>query len=237
MRLAGDPGAVRRAIAAAAQESDALLAGLDAAVTLEAACVTFVGVARQRGAEGGLDLGPEVVTFLRAAQCQDEAHYHFLRSVGATPTASAFAIPAIALVDRAGFLQTVEDLEAISVGLSMALTRALATFGDPRLVEIAYQMGAVDAQHLVLARQLSGVRPANDRAFAKWRYVEPAEAGQALAAAGFLDPTAETYPFPGPVDRLCSGVFGLVPETTDDALLIQPTDNPESTRPIATPAG
>ena len=172
---------------------------------------------------------------LRDSQCQDEAHYHFLESVGATPTALAFSIPSSALADEIGLLETLIELNAISVGAYMAAARQFAELGGPRLVEIAYQMGAVDAQHEALARYLLGDRPANNRAFARWRFVELTEAGDALAAAGLLDDEGETVAYPGPVARVCRGVFGLVPATTDDALRPDP---PVGTpfAPAATPA-
>ena len=213
----GRRGVVGRVLGVA-QGAAELQAGLDAAITVEAAVVTFVGVARDRGVTGSLDLGPEIVRFLRAAQCADEAHYHFLVSIGATPETTAFAMPEIALVDRESFLRVLAELEAIGVGAHMAVARRLGELGDPRLVEIAYQMGAVDAQHQALARHLAGAVPANDRAFARWRFAEPAEAGAALRETGLLDAAEETVAFPGPVDRVCRGVFGLVPETTEDAL-------------------
>ena len=213
----GRRGVVGRVLGVA-QGAAELQAGLDAAITVEAAVVTFVGVARDRGVAGSLDLGPEVVRFLRAAQCADEAHYHFLASIGAVPEATEFAMPEDALGDRESFLRTLSDLEAIGVGAHMAVARRVAELGDPHLVEIAYQMGAVDAQHQALARYLAGAFPANDRAFARWRFAEPAEAGAALRGTGFLDAADELVAFPGPVDRVCRGVFGLVPETTEDAL-------------------
>ena len=217
-------------LARTAQEASDLQASLDAAITVEAACVTFVGVARQRAVEGGLELDPDTVRFLRASQCEDEAHYHFLASLGAAETAAAYSIPERGLADRAGFVEALIALEAISVGAYMAAARRFAELGEPRLVEVAYQMGAVDAQHEVLARHLLGVRPAHDRAFAKRRFVDPAEAGAALATIGFVG-GGETHAFPGPVDRLCRGVFGLVPETAEDALVPLPAVG----TPVATP--
>ena len=234
--MRGGPGIARPA--RMAQDTEELQAGLDAAITVEAACVTFVGVARQRAVEGGLELDPDTVRFLRASQCEDEAHYHFLASLGAAETAAAYSIPERGLADGDGFLETLIALEAISVGAYMAAARRLAELGEARLVEIAYQMGAVDAQHEALARHLLGVRPANDRAFAKRRFVDLAEAADALATIGFVG-GGETYAFPGPVDRLCRGVFGLVPETTEDALIPPPAvGTPVATRvtvPEATP--
>ena len=213
-------------------QDDALLAlqdGLDAMVTLEAATVTFVGVARQLGVEGVLDLGPEVVRFLRASQCEDEAHVHFLQTLGAVIFVPGFAMPAGSLVDRAAFLGTLIELEEIAVSAGMAMTRLFATFGDPNLVEIGYQMGAVNAQHAALARHLRGDRPANPRAFAEWRYLEFLAVEDALFASGFVVETPDLIPFPGPVPRNCAGVTGMVPETTDDARQRLPPPAPVAT--------
>jgi hypothetical protein len=116
----------------------------------------------------------------------------------------------------------------------MAMTRLFAEYADFNLVEVAYQIGAVDAQHEALARFLLGARPANDRAFAQWRYFDLLEVEDALYATGFLDESEDLVPFPGPVARNCDGVFGLVPETTDDALSLLPPVTPVAT---PTPAG
>lgn len=213
-------------------EVEALQDGLDACGTLQAVKVTYVGVARQLGAEGVLDLGPEVVRFLRAAQCQDEAHYHFFQTLGTVAIASAFAMPAGSLVNREAFLRTLIELEAIAVGASMAMARRFAEYADFNLVETAYQMGAVDAQHEALARHLLGARPANNRAFARWRYLDLLEVEDALFETGFLDEGDDLVAYPGPVARQCGGVFGLVPETTDDALRLLV---PAPAAPIATP--
>jgi hypothetical protein len=75
-------------------------------------------------------------------------------------------------------------------------------------------MGIVEAQHLVLSHALVGVTPANDRAFARWLYVDAAEAADSLAALGLIDGSGDAAVFPGPVDRLCRGIFGLTPVTT-----------------------
>jgi hypothetical protein len=220
-------------VRAQADELEALQDGLDACCTVQAIKVTFVGVARQLGAEGVLDLGAETVRFLRAAQCQDEAHYHLFQQLGATAIASAFAMPAGSLVDRAVFLRTLIELEAIAVGASMVMTRTFAEYADLNLVETGYQIGAVDAQHQALARHLLGEQPANDRAFAQWRFVELLEVEDALFETGFLDEGEDVIAFPGPVGRNCAGVFGLVPETTADALLLLPPAAPAA--PAATP--
>ena len=222
------------------QEAGDVRAAVNAAMTAEAAAVTFVGKARQRGANGELDLGPAIVRFLRASQCADEAHYHFFAAIGAVPLATDFSVPPGGLAGPAGFLQALIAVEEICVGAAMALARRFAELGDLRLVEIAYQIGAVDAQHQALARYFLEAVPASDRAFARWRFVDAAEAADALVEAGFLDGPGETVAFPGPVERLCEGVFGLVPETTDDVLNAPPPIIAPATpdaAPAATPAG
>lgn len=206
------------AVRAQTSEAEALQDGLIACCTLQAATVTYVGVARQLGADGVLDLGADTVRFLRASQCQDEAHYHFYQQLGVESFTSAFAMPAGSLASREAFLRTLIELEEIAVGASMAMARQLAAYADVDLVEIAYQMGAVDAQHQALARYLLGERPANDRAFARWRFVDLLDVENALYDTGFVDETDDLIAFPGPVARHCAGVFGLVPETTTDAL-------------------
>ena len=86
-----------------------------------------------------------------------------------------------------------------------------------------------------LTHALVGVTPANDRAFARWLFADPAEAIDALKALDLLQGSAEPVPFPGPLERICRGVFGLTPETTATMTLPRPPvgqRTPEAT-PIA----
>jgi hypothetical protein len=203
-------------------DRDSLQSGLDALATMEAAAVTLLGVARQRGQDGELDVGEDAAVILRAAQCQDEQHYHALIAAGGLPVADAFTIPEQIVTDRTLLLVGVLELKAIGIAGYMALAREWAVRGDVSQVEIAYQMGTVEAQHLALAHALVGVSPANDRAFARWLFADPAEAIDALNALGLLEGSAEPVPFPGPLDRVCRGVFGLTPETTATMTLPRP---------------
>ena len=195
---------------------------LDALATVEAAAVTFLGVARQRGLDGDLDVGEDAVVVLRAAQCQDEQHYHALLAAGGVPVADSFTIPDETVADRTLLLVSLLELKAIAIAGYMALARAWAARGELDQVEIAYAMGAVEAQHLALAHALVGVTPANDRAFARWLFADPAEPLAALTALGLLDGPGDPVPFPGPLDRVCRGVFGLTPETTTTMTLPRP---------------
>jgi hypothetical protein len=210
-----------------------LQSGLDALATLEAAAVTLLGVARQRDQDGELDLGEDALIVLRAAQCQDEQHYHVLLATGGVPIVDDFNLPEQMVTDRTLLLVGILELKAIGIAGYMALARAWAARGDVSQVEIAYQMGAVDAQHLSLAHALVGVSPANDRAFARWLFADPAEAIDALNALDLLEGSGESVPFPGPLDRICRGVFGLTPETTE--MMTMPRPPVGQSIPAATP--
>src|SRR5215208_3791883 len=214
-------------------DRDSLQSGLDALATTEAAAVTLLGVARQRDQDGDLDLGEDAIIVLRAAQCQDEQHYHALLAAGGVPIVDSFTLPEQMVTDRTLLLVGILELKAISIAGYMALARAWATRGDVPQVEIAYQMGAVEAQHLSLAHALVGVSPANDRAFARWLFADPAEAVNALNALDLLEGSGESIPFPGPLDRICRGVFGLTPETTEMMTMPRPPVGQDS--PAATP--
>ena len=214
-------------------DRDSLQAGLDALATLEAAAVTLLGVARQHDQDGDLDLGEDAAVVLRAAQCQDEQHYHALLAAGGVPIADTFTIPEQTVTDRTLLLVAVLELKAIGIAGYMALARAWAAQDDVSQVEIAYQMGAVEAQHLALAHALVGVSPANDRAFARWLFADPGEAIDALDALDLLEGSGESVSFPGPLDRICRGVFGLTPETTEMMTLPRPPVGQSA--PVATP--
>lgn len=188
--------------------------GLDALATVEAAAVTFLGVALQRGQAGDLDLGADAETVLTAAQCQDEQHYYALLAAGAQPASEEFTFAPEVFADRTFLLVTLLELKAIGIAGYMALSRAWAGAGELEQVEIGYQMGVVEGQHLSLTHALVGVTPANDRAFARWLFADAAEALAALGVLGLLEGPGDTVAFPGPVERYCRGIFGLTPETT-----------------------
>jgi hypothetical protein len=220
-------------------DRDPLQAGLDALATMEAAAVNLLGVARQREQDGELDVGEDAVVVLRAAQCQDEQHYHALLAAGGLPLADTFTIPEEMVTDRAQLLVGILELKAIGIAGYMTLAREWAVRGDLSQVEIAYQMGTVEAQHLTLAHALVGVTPANDRAFARWLFADPGEAIGALNALDLLEGSGESIPFPGPLERICRGVFGLTPETTATMTLPRPPvgrPTPAAT-PIASAGG
>ena len=86
----------------------------------------------------------------------------------------------------------------------------------PRLVGSAFAAGSVEAQHLALLRGLRGERLLAERALAAWRYRETSEAIAELTELGLIGGSGDATAYPGPRERFCRGVVGLVPETTDD---------------------
>ncbi len=189
---------------------------LDALITAEAALVTLAGVIREAGPELGLDEADEA--FLRAAQCADEAHVHLLQALGAVPVVEAYAVAERALEARGPALRLLGEVKAITLGAQMALARSLVNGAEPPLAETVFAMGAVEGGHAVLLRGLLGGEPAADRAFLRWRFADAADALAALAESGLLDDAPGAVPYPGPLPRICRGLTGLVPQTTEEAL-------------------
>jgi hypothetical protein len=189
---------------------------LDALATVEAALVTLGGMVRQSAGDGGLDLDEADLGLIEAMQCQDEAHYHLLASLGAVPVAIAFAFQPRATADRPAALAALRGLKEIALGGQMALARGLAGSDDPSLAETLFAMGTVEGGHEALLRSRLGDEPAAGRAFLRWRFADPLDVLPALEEAGLLDDSADAVPYPGPLERRCAGIFGLVPETTED---------------------
>ena len=212
--VAGAASAEHPARPAGAIQSDTSADVLGIAATVEGLLVTLLGVARTRATDMTLD--ESTIRLIRAAQCEEEAHYNNLVSVGGSPATGSYTIRDQVFEDPTSFLTTWLDLERIMVGMYMAAVRQLAASGDLELVEIAYQIGVVDAQHQALIRQLAGERLPADRAFAAWQYGDVAEALDEIGNMGFIDGRGTSYDYPGPGDRYCRGITGLVAETTAD---------------------
>jgi hypothetical protein len=229
---------------AAAQARPEVQAIIDAAATLEAMEVTYIGAVRHRASPqvGLLNLGDNAgaVRYLRAAQCEEEAHYNFLVSEGAVPASERFTFPDETFLSRSTALRALLDLEEIEIGLYMAAAREFAALGDLRLVEVAYQIGGVEGGHRVLLKELIDEYPPNDRAFLAPRFPSVAAAAEEIVATGFVGGEAPApsvilgldtltgipgsrffpgpyYQFPGVEDRYCRGISGYIPVTTDDA--------------------
>lgn len=211
----------------AAQTTPAVSTTINSLITLEAFAVTLYGAARGRGND--LVFDNIAKPFVLASQCEEEAHFHFFEAVGGLSATTTFTVPDEDLEAPTSFFRALAPLESIFVGAYMAAARQFATLGNVRLVEIAYQIGSVEAQHHAVSRLYAGEKLASNRAFAKWMFNSPADAVVAIKELGYIDGDGDEFAFPGPVDRYCRGVTGLVAETTEDQPLPIPDD-------IASPA-
>ena len=177
--------------AALAVETDSILSD---AATAEGLLVTLLGVARTKQSQ--LTLDEATVRLLRAAQCEEEAHFNNLVAAGAVPSTSQYTIPDRLFENPTRFLTTWTDLEGIMVGMYMIAARRLAENGEADLVEVAYQIGAVEAQHQALLRQILGDRLPADRAFAAWQFRQTSQA--LTPSSGWTSSAAsgQTYDYP-----------------------------------------
>ena len=196
---------------AVAQEEESVQDILNVAATAEALAVTVVGAALASAAEGGYDEAiPEAVAaVLQAMRAADEAHLNFLREAGGEPLTLEFTVPvrrsgaaSDILTDSATLLSTAAVLKGALVAAYLAAARRFAALGEPGLVKAAYQIGAVEAEHRVLAAHVVGIRPANNVAFAEAMFETVGGAAQALTELGWLggDGPTITYPGPGEID-------------------------------------
>lgn len=204
---------------------------LNDAVTAEGLLVTLLGVARTKSTD--LILDEQTVRLLRAAQCEDEAHFNNLVSLGGSPTTGTYTIPPAVFTDAATFLATWVELKRILVGLYLSAGRAFGLEDQYDLVEVAFQIGTVEAQHYALLRQFLGERLPADRAFPEWQFGQTGEAIDAIAGLGFIGGVGDEVDFPGPGDRYCRGITGLVSETTSDQTPPDVTPDPNTGTPGA----
>jgi Ferritin-like domain len=220
---------------ATAQDDSAVIAVLADATALEGLMVTLLGVARTKASD--LTLDDSIVRMIRSAQCEDEAHFDNLATRGGSPTVATYTIADTVFTDSNSFLAVWSSLVDIMSGLYMAGVRQAALSGQTDLVEIMYQIGAVESQHLALIRQAMGERIPADRAFPVWQFRTTADAVARIRTNGFIGGSGTSYDYPGPGDRYCRGVTGLVAETTSDQTDPDVTAAPPLASPdVATPS-
>ena len=208
-------------VGARAQEAESVQDILDVAATAEALAVTVLGEALASAEAGGYGGPlPEAVTaVLRAARAADQAHLDYLRAAGATPLTERFTVPvrssgtpSAVLSDAATLLSTASVLKGALVAAYLAAARTFAELGEPGLVKVAYQIGAVEAEHRVLAAQVAGIRPANNVAFAAAMFGTVGDAAQALTELGWLGGDGPTIDYPGPGEIDPGGLSATEPE-------------------------
>jgi hypothetical protein len=191
---------------------------INIAATAEALAVTALGGALDSAAKGRLGLNDEQQQVIKAARAEEQAHYAYLTGAGAKPLTTTFNLPDPKIVtDVATFLNTVIALEEAFIAAYLAAAQEFAILGQPKLVQVALQIGAVEAEHRAHARFYAIVGGVikdavpNNLAFEKALFGSVGEAAAALQKLGFIGGSgpAITYPGPGQIDN--TGITQLNP--------------------------
>ena len=190
---------------------------INIAATAEAFAVAALGGALANAASGKLALNAMQIQTFKAARAEEQAHYAFLTGAGARPLTTTFTVPDPKIVtDVPTFLMTVIALEEAFIAAYMAAAQEFALLGQPRLAQLALQIGAVEAEHragvrafAIEAGLISGTP--NDVAFEKALFTSVGGAAAALKSLGFIGGSGAqiTYPGPGAIDA--TGVRHLRP--------------------------
>jgi hypothetical protein len=145
-----------------------------------------------------------LTTILQAVLAQEQYHADFLSSLGAQSLTDTFTIPSAApLSSQAGFLKTMEMGETIGTASYMTAAREFAELGQPTLVKYAYQIGATEAEHRVLARAALALGgdtssiPPNNKAFETDLFLYVRDVYSLFKQLGFVGGTGTTVTYPG----------------------------------------
>ncbi|HET8626757.1 MAG TPA: ferritin-like domain-containing protein [Thermomicrobiales bacterium] len=206
------------ALQAAAATCETVQDIINIAATAEALAVTALGGALDSAAKGQLALNAEQVQFVTAARAEEQAHYAYLTGAGAKPHTTTFTLPDTKIVTDPGtFLKTVIGLEEAFIAAYLAAAQEFAILGQPSLVQVALQIGGVEAEHRAHARfyaigaNVIADKVPNNIAFEKAMFTSVGAAAQALQQLGWIggSGTQITYPGPGAINN--AGVTNLQP--------------------------
>ncbi len=190
---------------------------INIAATAEALAVTVIGEALAAAERGELRLTQDEQIFLRAARAAEQAHYEVLTAAGARPLTLIFTVPEQrAVSDPTVLFQTAIGLEEAFIAAYCAAAQQLASLGQPDLVKLALQIGAVEAEHrahlrfFALQRGIITAVP-NDLAFEKALFANVGAAAQALIQLGWIGGSGPEIRYPGPGAIDTRGVQQLRP--------------------------
>ncbi len=166
-------------VALARATSTSLTEIVDTAVTAEALAVTYLtGLVRDASAAG---VG-RFVEVLRAANAAEYDHYRALERLGAKPVTTRFWVPD-AFFEPGEPFKVLETAETLFVDAYLIAATAFAAAGKADLARYAGEIGAVEAQHLALARLAQDKLP-DDRAFQAYAISDIGGIVAALQRAG-----------------------------------------------------
>jgi len=181
-------------LSALAQSNETVADIINIAATAEALAVSLTGavIAGAAKYDGGKGLPAMLVTWVKGIQAEEQAHYQYLTAAGAKPLTLTFTVPqnlAAITTDSKTLLNFVVAAENIFIGAYIAAAQEFTDLKQPALAKVALQIGAVEAEHRVLASYGTGANPPNNMAFEKAPYASVGEAAAAVKSLGLLGAT------------------------------------------------
>jgi hypothetical protein len=164
---------------------------LNTALTGEYLAVTTISNVLANASTLGISGG--VLTTIQAIGATEAIHVNLLRTLGAvTTTTPVFSYPSggTTFTSLSTLASTLVTLETAFVAAYMAAAADFASDARADLAQLAYQIGAVEAEHRALARVLGGLAPFADVAFEHNLFPDVAAVGTFLTNQGFLSPVA-----------------------------------------------
>jgi hypothetical protein len=185
--------------AAHAQNADAaepIQTILNVAITAEQLAVTFYTQALAHADR--LGFGEAARLDIAAALVEEQIHEQFLAKQKAKALTSKFSFPfgrqTFERLDA--FIKVQQQLETLFVAAYIAAAGEIAVLKRTDLVQIAMQIGTVEAEHRVLGRAIGGLRPADNHAFSPALLKKVGDAAAFLKKNGYLTPRPDnTFEF------------------------------------------
>ncbi|MDQ2886236.1 MAG: ferritin-like domain-containing protein [Chloroflexota bacterium] len=161
---------------------------LNVAITAEQLAVTFYTQALAHADRIGF--GEAARLDIAAALVEEQIHEQFLAKQKAKALTSKFSFPfgrqTFERMDA--FIKVQQQLETLFVAAYIASAREFAVLKRPDLVQIAMQIGTVEAEHRALGRAIGGLRPADNHAFSPALVKNVGDAAAILKKDGYLTP-------------------------------------------------
>lgn len=196
-----------------ATSPDSIQTILNIAVTAEHLAVAFYTQALNNANQ--LGFGNAARLDLKAALIEEQLHALFLTKQGAKPVTNTFSFPhgKNTFRDFNTFIQTQQLLETLFVAAYIVAAKEFAMLNRPDLVQIAGQIGTVEAEHRVLGRALGALRPINNHVFSPIVVQKVSDAATVLKKQGFLTPVKNN-----------SFTYQQVNTNSEDIIIRMPTD-------------
>ena len=168
--------------------TDSITTILNVATTAEHLAVTFYtnGLAHA----DRLGFNDTARMDIKAALIEEQLHLNFLAKNGAKPLTRTFSFPdgIDTFRQMEMFIRTQQWLETLFVAAYIVAGKEFAMLKRPDLVQVAGQIGTVEAEHRAVGRAIGGLRPADNHAFSPIVLQKVGDAPTILKNRGFLNP-------------------------------------------------